>query len=65
MQIDCGKTWRESALRWYRRHGVRHLDAVVLTHEHADATLGLDDLRSLQVPSHMGWVGAGCGWVRL
>ena len=46
--IDVGKTFRENALRWFTRHRVGAIDCVVLTHEHADAALGLDDLRSLQ-----------------
>eukprot|EP00512_Aurantiochytrium_limacinum_P013536 CAMPEP_0171583860 /NCGR_PEP_ID=MMETSP0961-20121227/11056_1 /TAXON_ID=87120 /ORGANISM="Aurantiochytrium limacinum, Strain ATCCMYA-1381" /LENGTH=403 /DNA_ID=CAMNT_0012141151 /DNA_START=1159 /DNA_END=2370 /DNA_ORIENTATION=- len=45
VQIDCGKTFRSSALTWYPRHGIPRLDAVVLTHDHADAVFGLDDLR--------------------
>ena len=43
--IDCCKTFRESALKVLAPMGVSTLDAVVLTHDHADATLGLDDLR--------------------
>jgi len=46
--IDCGKTFRESVLRQFSKHGVQFLDAVVLTHEHADAVLGIDDLRLVQ-----------------
>eukprot|EP00300_Choanocystis_sp_HF-7_P039344 c5776_g1_i2.p1 GENE.c5776_g1_i2~~c5776_g1_i2.p1 ORF type:complete len:343 (-),score=40.99 c5776_g1_i2:889-1887(-) len=46
--IDCGKTFHQQALRFFPLHHVKYLDAVVLTHEHADAILGLDDLRSLQ-----------------
>ena len=48
VQIDCGKTFRETALTVYRQHGVTALDAVILTHDHADAVGGLDELRSLQ-----------------
>ncbi|CAM9261096.1 unnamed protein product [Ectocarpus sp. 12 AP-2014] len=48
VQIDTGKTWREGAIRWFPRHGVRGLDGIVLTHDHADAMLGLDDVRSIQ-----------------
>lgn len=33
----------------FSRHGVRGLDGIVLTHDHADAMLGLDDVRSIQV----------------
>ena len=48
-QIDAGKTFREAALRWYPKHNVACLDALILTHEHADAVFGLDDLRGFQV----------------
>uniref|UniRef100_A0A7S1UYI7 Metallo-beta-lactamase domain-containing protein n=1 Tax=Grammatophora oceanica TaxID=210454 RepID=A0A7S1UYI7_9STRA len=46
--IDVGKTFRETALRWLPLHGVRSLDAVILTHHHMDAVAGLDDLRGFQ-----------------
>ncbi|MCC7493002.1 MAG: MBL fold metallo-hydrolase [Fimbriimonadaceae bacterium] len=39
--VDCGPDFRQQALR----AGLERLDAVVLTHEHADHLLGLDDLR--------------------
>ena len=49
VQIDCGKTFREiTAMRVYRQHGVKAIDALLLTHDHADALGGLDELRSLQ-----------------
>ena len=38
-------------VRWYPRWLVSSLDAVILTHGHADAILGLDDLRGLQSPN--------------
>lgn len=50
IQIDVGKTFRENVVRWYPRHNVNSLDAVILTHGHADAFFGLDDLRGLQAP---------------
>ncbi|KAI9097028.1 beta-lactamase-like protein [Phlyctochytrium arcticum] len=43
--IDCGKTFYESALYTFLAHSLRQIDAVILTHGHADAMLGLDDLR--------------------
>jgi len=46
--IDVGKTFREGALRWLPDHGVTHIDAVILTHEHMDAASGLDDVRGFQ-----------------
>eukprot|EP00904_Undaria_pinnatifida_P011010 jgi/Undpi1/7039/HiC_scaffold_21.g09513.m1 len=48
VQIDTGKTWREGIIRWFPRHNVKSLDGIVLTHDHADAMLGLDDVRGLQ-----------------
>jgi len=43
--IDCGKTFREAIIACIIQYQVRHIDAVILTHDHADAILGLDDLR--------------------
>jgi phosphoribosyl 1,2-cyclic phosphodiesterase len=34
-----------SALQWFPYYGIRNLDAVIITHSHADANGGLDDLR--------------------
>ncbi|KAF5190859.1 Metallo-hydrolase/oxidoreductase superfamily protein [Thalictrum thalictroides] len=34
-----------SALRWFPTFGLRTIDAVIITHSHADAIGGLDDLR--------------------
>ncbi len=47
--IDCGKTMRESSLRYFPKFGVGGIDAIVLTHGHADAYLGLDDVRDFQL----------------
>lgn len=46
--IDCGKTIREAAVRYFPTFGVQNIDAIVLTHGHADAMLGLDDSRDFQ-----------------
>lgn len=39
--IDAGPDLRQQMLRT----GVRHLDAILLTHEHNDHVIGLDDIR--------------------
>ncbi|KAK4589102.1 hypothetical protein RGQ29_019912 [Quercus rubra] len=46
--IDVGKTFREQVLRWFTIHKIPRVDSIVLTHEHADAVLGLDDIRIVQ-----------------
>ncbi|XP_057507104.1 putative hydrolase C777.06c isoform X1 [Actinidia eriantha] len=46
--IDVGKTFREQVLRWFTVHKIPRVDSIVLTHEHADAVLGLDDIRAVQ-----------------
>jgi len=47
--IDCGKTFRDSLLKWFPSNNVSYLDAVILTHEHTDAIGGIDDLRDTQL----------------
>ncbi|GAA6020469.1 hypothetical protein JCM10207_000013 [Rhodosporidiobolus poonsookiae] len=44
--IDCGKTFREQALKIFPKKGFRRIDTCILTHHHADAVDGLDDLRA-------------------
>ena len=46
--IDAGKTFKQSATRFFPKFQVDHISGIVLTHEHADAMLGLDDVRELQ-----------------
>ncbi|OCB85204.1 developmentally regulated GTP-binding protein [Sanghuangporus baumii] len=43
--IDVGKTFLASALELFPKYGLRRIDAVLITHAHADAMNGLDDLR--------------------
>ncbi|OAY61226.1 putative hydrolase C777.06c [Manihot esculenta] len=45
--IDIGKTFREQVLRWFTFHKIPRLDSIILSHEHADAVLGLDDIRAV------------------
>ncbi|CAF2125433.1 BnaA03g57190D [Brassica napus] len=48
MIIDVGKSFREQVLRWFTFYKIPRIDSIILTHEHADAIHGLDDIRSLQ-----------------
>lgn len=43
--VDAGKTFYSSALDLCVKHKTTKIDAVILTHGHADAMMGLDDLR--------------------
>jgi len=43
--IDCGKNFQAAALEWFPKYGLRKIDALLITHAHADAMNGLDDLR--------------------
>ncbi|XP_058068840.1 putative hydrolase C777.06c isoform X7 [Magnolia sinica] len=53
--VDAGKFFYHSALRWFPMFGIRTIDAVIITHSHADAIGGLDDLRDWtnNVQSHI------------
>ncbi|KAL3522772.1 hypothetical protein ACH5RR_015606 [Cinchona calisaya] len=46
--IDVGKTFREQVLRWFTLYKIPQVDSIILSHEHADAVLGLDDVRVVQ-----------------
>ncbi|BEI82520.1 hypothetical protein CcaverHIS002_0303880 [Cutaneotrichosporon cavernicola] len=43
--VDVGKTFREQSCKLFPRWGIKRIDAVIITHGHADAYNGLDDLR--------------------
>ncbi|KAH7915126.1 beta-lactamase-like protein [Hygrophoropsis aurantiaca] len=43
--IDVGKNFQAAAVEWFPKYGLRQIDAVIITHAHADAMNGLDDLR--------------------
>ncbi|KAI9444963.1 beta-lactamase-like protein [Lactarius indigo] len=43
--IDVGKNFQAAAVEWFPKYGLRHIDAVLISHAHADAMNGLDDLR--------------------
>lgn len=45
--IDAGPDFRQQMLR----AGVKHLDAILLTHEHNDHVIGIDDVRPLNFRS--------------
>jgi phosphoribosyl 1,2-cyclic phosphodiesterase len=46
--IDAGKTFRDAYFTTMAPLGVQTLTALLLTHDHADAIGGLDDIRDLQ-----------------
>ncbi|CAM0951135.1 unnamed protein product [Alopecurus aequalis] len=43
--VDAGKFFYHSAIQWFPAFGLRAIDAVIITHSHADAIGGLDCLR--------------------
>lgn len=47
--VDVGKTMRDACLRMLPLHGINEVAGIILTHGHADAIFGLDDVRDLQI----------------
>ncbi|KAG0486837.1 hypothetical protein HPP92_008932 [Vanilla planifolia] len=43
--VDAGKFFYHSALQWFPKFGIRTIDSIIISHSHADAIGGLDDLR--------------------
>lgn len=48
VMIDAGKTMRDAVTSQFPKHNIHTVNALLITHGHADAILGLDDLRDLQ-----------------
>lgn len=46
--VDVGKTFRDSFLRYLICHRIETVNGILITHGHADAMMGMDDLRDLQ-----------------
>ena len=55
MVVDAGKTFREATMRFFPAHGLTGIHLLFLTHGHADAIFGLDDLREFQVCEPYMW----------
>jgi len=45
IMIDCGKSFRDAIVDCILKHRIVGIDAVILTHSHADACFGLDEMR--------------------
>jgi len=45
--IDMGKTFRESAIKYFEKFNISSVDSIIITHPHADAFGGLDDVRDV------------------
>jgi ribonuclease BN (tRNA processing enzyme) len=41
--IDVGKNFQAAAVEWFPKYGLRRIDAVLITHAHADGTWPLPE----------------------
>ena len=48
VMVDAGKTMRDAVVNIFPKFGIVDLKTVLFTHNHADAILGIDDLRDIQ-----------------
>eukprot|EP00600_Ochromonadales_sp_CCMP1393_P007756 CAMPEP_0174960630 /NCGR_PEP_ID=MMETSP0004_2-20121128/3805_1 /TAXON_ID=420556 /ORGANISM="Ochromonas sp., Strain CCMP1393" /LENGTH=283 /DNA_ID=CAMNT_0016209013 /DNA_START=20 /DNA_END=871 /DNA_ORIENTATION=+ len=46
--VDVGKTMRDACMTQLPKVGVKEVSGIIITHGHADAIFGLDDVRDLQ-----------------
>ncbi|RYH30947.1 MBL fold metallo-hydrolase [archaeon] len=46
--VDVGKTMRDSVISLLPKHRIEEVHGILITHGHADAVMGLDDVRDLQ-----------------
>lgn len=46
--VDVGKTMRDAVISLLPKHRVEEVHGILITHGHADAMMGLDDVRDLQ-----------------
>ncbi len=37
--IDAGKTFQAAAVEWFPKYGLRKIDALLITHPHADGKI--------------------------
>lgn len=53
--IDCGKTFRNAYFRVLASRGIRYVDALFITHGHADAMNGIEGLCEVHTAALEGW----------
>lgn len=44
MVIDVGKNFQAAAVEWFPKYGLREIDAVIITHAHADGRICLFEI---------------------